>query len=188
MQLLIIPLVLAGGGWWLSQAQRKVERSISIYTQRHNDFQAYIDSISELLLRGNLRSSKKNAEERTIAYVRTLTILPRLDGQQKGELLIFLKQARLIKKKNPIVSLTGADLIWVKLPKADMSGVNLSGANLYEADFSGADLTGSDLKEANLKRAVLVNAKVTDSQLRQAKSLEGTVMPDMKVTLLRRFF
>src|SRR5947208_411800 len=96
LQLLIIPAVLALGGYLFTyttsrneraatekrtQAEREAaekraqaERDISLDNQREAALQVYIDKISELLLRENLRKSEEDAEVRTIARVRTSTV------------------------------------------------------------------------------------------------------------------
>jgi hypothetical protein len=50
LQLLIVPLALAIGGFWLSQIQKTTEERHTTDNQREAALQAYIDKISELLL------------------------------------------------------------------------------------------------------------------------------------------
>jgi hypothetical protein len=68
MQMLIVPVVLAIGGFWFSNQQRAAEqqqaeqriqtdREIAADNQREAALQAYIDSMSEHLLRDGLRTS-----------------------------------------------------------------------------------------------------------------------------------
>src|SRR5437588_6410007 len=94
LQLLIIPTVLAIGGYifnlTLSRNEQKstqlrdqTEREIAADNQREAALQAYLDSMSELLLHENLRNSGAEDEVRKIARVRTLTVLPRLDPKRK---------------------------------------------------------------------------------------------------------
>jgi Zn-dependent protease with chaperone function len=113
MQLLFIPVVLAIAGFWFNHRERKAaelraeieqnaaerraeaeqeieqqrtkaEREISEDSQREAALQAYINNMSELLLHEKLRESGPNDEVRKIARVRTLTVLPRLDGDRSG--------------------------------------------------------------------------------------------------------
>lgn len=78
MQLLIIPFVLAIGGFWLNQIQKdreqkalgqhaQTERDIAQDNQQEAALQEYIDKMSELLLEKGLRKSGMDAEVRTIA-------------------------------------------------------------------------------------------------------------------------
>src|SRR5579859_1103255 len=107
LQLLIIPAVLAVGGYLFNyttsrneqkttQLRDQTERDISLDNQRETALQEYIDKMSELLLEKKLRESGEYDEVRTIARVRTLTVLPRLDGDRKRSLLRFLYEAGLI--------------------------------------------------------------------------------------------
>ncbi len=75
-------------------------------------------------------------------------------------------------------NLTEADLTEALLTNADLSGANLSKANLTGAKSNGANLSGANLSEAVLDRANLSKAIITTDQLTQARSLQGTTMPD----------
>ncbi len=175
LQLLIVPLVLAVGGFWLSQMQKKTEQRSTTDNQRETALQAYIDKMSELILKdhlgeqtanGELKPERGEVEEvkvfvqkvraQKIARVRTLTVLPRLDKGRKKSVLQFLFEARLIDKdKNNIVNLSGA---------------NLSGAFLYNANLGRADLS-----QANLKGATGITIEELE---KEAKTLQGATMPD----------
>ena len=164
LQLLIIPAVLAFGvsviyltisrGEQEATKQRaKTEREVADDNQREAALQGYIDKISELLLHEKLRESQQTDEVRTLARVRTLTVLPRLDGKHKGSVLQFLHEAKLINQDKGIVSLEGANL----------REANLSGANLYKADLFGAELTECLLNKANLIETNLSNANLSNA-------------------------
>ena len=232
LQLLFIPVVLAIAGFWFNHRERKAaelraeneqktanmraleelkfqelhaqtEHEVSQDNQRESALQTYIKDMSELLLNNNLRNSKKDDEVRSIARVRTLTALRRLDPDRKSSVVLFLKESGLIEKHNLIVDLMDADLKEVKLSftnlgNADLSGTDLSGAELYYAylkdsnligtDLSrawleNANLTKSDLTAANLKDAYLDLANLSEAiftyeQLDAAKSLDRTIMQD----------
>src|SRR6266581_1418612 len=193
LQLLIIPAVLAVGGYLFNyttsrndrQANEKraeTDHKIALNRQDEENLRTYIDSMSALLLDRNLRKSEEDSEVRTIAHVRTLTVLSRLDGERKGTVIKFLHEAGLINKDNPIISLELADLseaelTFSKLSKADLSWTDLNGANLANADLTGAillsilseaNLSNADLTGADLTRAVLTNADLTRAKLRGA--------------------
>ncbi len=80
---------------------------------------------------------------RKIARVRTLTVLPRLNGRRKRSVLQFLNESGLIDKDKRIVDLTGAGLSGANLLEANLLGANLSGANLRGAELGGANLSES---------------------------------------------
>jgi hypothetical protein len=166
LQLLIIPVVLAVGGYLFNytttraeqrntQLRDQTEQAIASDNQRESAFQAYIDSMSELLLHEKLRESEPGAEVRNIARVRTLTILPRLDANRKRSVLQFLHESGLIEKGKNIIDLSGADLNKADLRRANLSFANLSGANLKDA----VNITTEELEN-------------------QARSLKGAIMLD----------
>jgi uncharacterized protein YjbI with pentapeptide repeats len=216
LQLLIIPVVLAIGGFWLNQIQKnreqrttkqqaELERKIARDNQQEITLQAYIDNMSELLLKEHL-GEKAHLDElkpqynelRKIARVRTLTVLQRLDAVRKFSVLLFLHESGLIDKGRCVVeldiaNLQGADLRGVhleeaqlrgaKLQGADLSFAYLSGADLKDANLHGSNLIGADLRETYLEGvelggANLTGAIITNEQLDAAKSLEGAIMPD----------
>ena len=166
----------------------KLELEKALDNQREVALQEYIDKMSELLLHEKLRESDEDdCEVRKIARVRTLTVLPRLDGERKGSVVQFLYESGLIKDKR-IVNLSGADLSQANLLGFILAGaylneVNLSYANMQFANLIGANLNIANLFQANLYLADLSGANlsrafVTDEQLAKAKSLKGVTMPD----------
>ena len=143
MQLLFIPVVLAVAGFWFNHRERKAaelraenerktaelhaeaDREISLDNQREAALKEYIDKMSELLLHEKLRESQPEDEVRKIVRVRTLTVLPRLDGKRKGSVLQFLQESGLIEKGEKRI--------------LDMHGVDLSGADLSRAYLYGTN-------------------------------------------------
>src|SRR5450755_85553 len=105
LQLLIIPLVLALGGFMFNVLRDRTEHSIAEDNQRETALQAYFDKMSELLLSKPLHELAEDEEARQIARVRTLTVLRRLDTERKVSVLQFLQEAALINKDKPIVKL-----------------------------------------------------------------------------------
>jgi len=124
--------------------------------------QSYFEQMGDLLLDKDLRGSREDSEVRILAQAQTHTVLPTLNSERKGSVLIFLYKSNLLNASKPIVNLGGAAL----------NGANLQGAYLQE----GAYLQGAYLQEANLYRA-----KVTKERLDTARSLKGATMPDGSV-------
>ncbi len=184
MSLLIVPIMLAIGGFWLNNLQKErdskaeeaqkqreekaveqraqAEQKIAADNQCETALQAYIDKMSELLLEKDLLGSSPKDEVRTIARVRTITILFQLDARRVGYVFTFLREAGLMSNdaNSSIVSLSQADLSKIDLSQTDLSKANLSGAYLIEADLSGANLSGANLSGANLKGANLKGANL----------------------------
>jgi hypothetical protein len=139
----LIAAVIALGGVFTAQMvsialdDRRTQEARNIEGQRAQGdaSQAYLDQMSKLLLDKDLRSSHGDREVRTLARARTLTVLSRLDGPYKGNVVQFLYESDLITKNRFIV--------------------NLQQSDLSEADLSGANLRNSSLARANLFRANL---------------------------------
>ncbi len=195
LDLLIVPLMLAlltllfGLGQFYLEGRRedrraKTEQDIATDNQREQALQNYFDDMSELLLGDRqLRTSAEGSEIRSVARARTLTVLRGLDGERKGQLLRFLQESQLISSTKPIVKLEGADLEDINLDGASLKDANLAGAYLRDANFNesnleGTNFTGANFQGAYLYKANLKNAVVSEEQLNQARSLEGTTMPD----------
>ncbi len=170
---LAIPVVVGFGAAWFAAQQGKVSDRENTDNQRETALQAYIDSMSELLLHEKLRKSSEDDEVRTVARVRTLTVLPRLDGVRKRSVLQFLYESGLIEKGKRIVDLDGADLKGAYLFYINLSGADLSLVTLTEANLFHADLSGADLSEAYLHKADLRIANLSGANLRIAFLLEA---------------
>ena len=204
LQLLIIPIILAIGGFWLNQVQKRreeritqeqkeAEQEVATDNQRESLLHTYIDKMSELLVEKQLRDTEEDDERREIARIRTLTVLSRLDGSRKRIVLQFLHEAGLIDKDKHVIDLhganlrkaklseaklNGADLRGVDLSKANLRGVDLSKANLRGVDFDGADLGGARLSEANLFGADLRGAYLGNVDLSGATLDRATLRED----------
>jgi len=176
LQLLIIPVVLALAAFLFNSATTRSEQKITAQRyendqeiaadkQKEDLLQTYLDRMSELLLKHDLRaSSDPKGEVRYIARSRTLTVLSRLDANRKKSLLQFLYESDLINATTgSIVQLEGADLSGAKL-----SGANLRDANLNHADLSGANLIGANLRGANLSDANLSDADLFGASIENA--------------------
>jgi uncharacterized protein YjbI with pentapeptide repeats len=191
LQLLIVPLALAGIGFWFTAQQdfrqqqieaKRADSAKKIEEQRAQDaaLQAYLDQMSQLMLEGELRGSEGGSEEvRTLARARTRTVLARLDSRRKGSVVQFLYEASLIEENQPVVSLSnvglrGADLSKLVLSEADLGGAdlrgaNLSGAVLQDAGLSDAKLQDADLSDAKMSGANLSRAELADADLSRAQ-------------------
>src|SRR6266487_3565845 len=155
IQLLLIPLVLAGVGFWFSAQQNQTslqvnerqhqadlqiaatryanDQQLAADQQRETTLKTYLDDMSNLLLNNKLLESKPGDAVRQVARERTLTTLRRLEANRNRIVVQFLQDTHLIGGKNAVI-------------------------NLGDADLS--------------------RAKVTQAQLNEAKSLKGTIMPD----------
>jgi hypothetical protein len=215
LQLLIIPLALAVIALLFNLANSRTERQIAkdryqqdqqiakqryeqdqqiaLDKQREDLLQAYLDRISELLLKEKLRSSAVDAEVRNVARVRTITILFQLDARRIGYVFAFLREAGLIsnKPKSSIVSLSHADPDGINLSRVNLSRTDLSGTTLRRANLSGAylsetylngtnfflaNLREADLREADLSGAFLLGTDLFGAVLEKASLKEAYIM------------
>ncbi len=84
LNLLIVPVVLAVGGFLFNRFLDQRSKSIAADQQREDAWQGYLDKMSELLTTKDLRKSKPGSPERDVACARTLAVLPGLDPIRKG--------------------------------------------------------------------------------------------------------
>lgn len=198
MQLLIVPIVLGAGALWFqaqsnrtsqqSEEQRaKAQRTIESDRERQAALQAYLASISTLLLDKNLSRPSEDDPVMEIARTNTLSTLRQLDADRKRLLITFLYDSRLIgfisrpssrdqddsdsTEETPptrvqyIIDMEGADLSGANLSDAFLEGIDLFGVNLTNADLTGAVLNDAVLSNANLSGAVLRFADLSDADL-----------------------
>lgn len=174
LELLIVPLFLAGGAVFLERQTEIRQEQIATNRYQQEALAKYLDQMTALLLDENLRKSSSDSEARSIARARTITALQELDGDRKGLLIRFLHESNLISASQTIVSLydanlSDADLRIANLSSADLSGADLSGADLSGADLSGANLSGAILYGGDLNIAILNNADLSGAGLDGAK-------------------
>lgn len=211
---LLLPslLVLFGLLWlaWVARATIYTAASRAIVAvqdsaatrQRQTALEAYLDSMTELLLKNGLRTAPADATVRSVAAARTLAVLRSLDGAGRGQVLQFLCDAGLVGRNRTIslrygdfseARLHGAKLrnayLWLadlhdaELRKADLRGAdlwlsNLAGADLREANLRGAHLGGANLCGADLRGADLLDANLRNARLDGADLLGAHVHPE----------
>ena len=186
LDLLIVPaiLIVIGLAWNVAQTSRDREReegrieadqAAAEEVRQDATLEAYLDQMSGLMLESKLLTSDKQSPVRAVARTVTLTVLRRLDGERKADVIRFLYEARLLSTRPPRVQLNAANLEKVKLRQAnlgdanlegaDLPGANLGGASLREAKLAHANLAKSDLGHANLRGADLTGANLGGAEL-----------------------
>ena len=168
MQLLLIPVLIAAGGYWFQTQQHNTDTQIAYGQQQETILKTYLDDMSDLLLNHNLRKSKVGDEVSQVARERTLIALRRLQQGRDKTVLQFLQEASLIGIQNAVITLSNADLSGDDLSGADLSGTDLSGATLKSADLNGATLNGANLNDADLSGAHLSGAHWSGAHLDDA--------------------
>jgi type VI protein secretion system component VasK len=113
LELLIVPAVIALAGLWFNRQQRERELQIAAQRTRAEALEAYLDNMSEPLheTEAPLHSAKPGDSLTIVERARTLSVLPRLDGNQKRTVLVFLYETGLLNaREGPVISLNHADL------------------------------------------------------------------------------
>jgi hypothetical protein len=177
-ELLIVPVVLALGAWFLDGSRKASDARIEADRQRQATLDAYFQSMTAMLLEGKLIGAAALPVARSVARTLTLVTLRALDGGRKAHLLQFLQESGLVGP-TPVVQLNGADfngaeldestlveaeLRGVYFQRACFRGATLIRADLRGSDFTGADFTGADMEGANLTHANLTGATITKEQ------------------------
>ena len=189
MDLLIVPLTIAiiAGLFHLAQRERdremaeaesKRDRELASNLSRELALQLYQDRIGDMVMEQVLPQSEPGSDERLVARARTLAVLPRLDGRQKGSVLQLLHQLGLINANDAVIDLEDANLTKANLRDADLRRVDLAHADLQGADLTSAWLTKAILRGANMHRATLVDARMTEADLSGARLIEANLGTD----------
>jgi uncharacterized protein YjbI with pentapeptide repeats len=205
MELLIIPLFLVLGAFYLESSQRAVEHKIAT-ARIEEDRQLAEQRISE----DQWLAEKRAKLEREIAADRQQEAAFQTYLDRMGELLLEKKlrttkveevrdlaRTRTIsvmrvldpKRNNLVIQfLREAKLIFEEnsiLKGANLESVNLKGANLKELNLQGADLQKAYLRGAHLVGANLQNANLQDAYLESAyldgQHLEGVNLQDARL-------
>jgi hypothetical protein len=165
LKLLIVPAVLAIGGYLFTRSENRATQAAAERRAQDEALQAYLDQMSAMLIPNKDQPSLYKAYQgdslSSVARARTLTVLPRLDGNRKARVVQFLYESGLITKDRPVLDLRGADLRGANLGGAIMGAANLSWANLSRANLSGAFLSKADLIGADLDGAFLRGADLS---------------------------
>jgi uncharacterized protein YjbI with pentapeptide repeats len=186
MSLLLIPVILALVGFFFIRTERRNEQAIAKQraeteqnlardNQQEVALQGYLDRMAVLCLEKDLRKSTPGDEVRTVARVRTLTMLCQLNTRRINDMLVFLRESKLITDDTStnIITFSEANLSNVNLQGVDFHSIDLSRASLYKADLIGANLIGADLRGADLSNvklngAILIGADLIGTQLNGA--------------------
>lgn len=191
MALLIVPMVLAAGGFLLNsiaderqkaieQAETERQKARDEDRGRETALQSYFEKMTALRVSEGLDQSGAKPEVLSIARVKTLTLIRDLDSRRKGLLLQFLHESDLITRGGPSPALTPDEeqrcsdplpsardqaKSVVSLRDADLRGVALTNAILHEVVLGGADLREADLRTGDLRHASLVGTDLRGANL-----------------------
>lgn len=161
----IVSIVALAIGVSQFNAEQQSNNQKALDEQQQTTLQNYVSTMSDLLLKENLRGSQSGGVVRQVAEAQTLTALQNLNPARKGILVKFLYDSGLIFNHTidygshyagePSYNPTIEPPLIISLQSADLSDADLSYANLEGADFFGANLRGANFSYADLRGANL---------------------------------
>lgn len=189
LQLLLIPLAVAGLVFFLNRSQSDREqtredqraareRRAADDATREAAWRAYLTQMTGLMLDRRLLRAPPEADVHKIARTLTLTVLRRLDGERKALVVRFLLETTLLDRGNPaVINMQDANLEYVHLSGAyvkyaPFDGVDLKHASLDHAGFANTSFVDADLRGADLSHTSLGQIDLSEADLRGA-SLRG---------------
>lgn len=177
LKLLVVPAVLAFGGYWLNRQQQARQYTVEERRAQDQALQSYLDQMSQMLADKErpLHKAQRGDSLSTVARARTLTVLERLDegnqkaGNHKARVAQFLYESDLIMKNHSIINLRGANFDGANLAEANLSGANFDGATFNGAKLDSANLNGATLEEAIFEGSSLFFTDLEGADLRSAR-------------------
>jgi len=189
LQLLIIPLMLALGAFYLNSASESSRVQEQIKQEILTD---YFSKMQDLIvetkkIKQTPGSKESNSEERLLLEFRptaqalTLSVLEQLDGKRKGKVITYLAESQLINKIDPLIQLGGANLQKLELKGRQVfSSINIVGANMTATELSDILISDSDLSTVNLTEAVLQDVTFENSNL-SGINLDGASLTNVSL-------
>ncbi|TRU89116.1 MAG: pentapeptide repeat-containing protein [Microcystis novacekii Mn_MB_F_20050700_S1] len=200
LQLLIIPLMLALGAFYLNSAADFRDYQIA-QEQKHQEILTdYFSKMQDLIVETKKSkqtpgSKESNSEEglllefRPTAQALTLSVLEQLDGKRKGKVIIYLAESQLITVDNnepypqPEIKLDGANLKGMVLNDVDQVVKNgnklrviINKSDMTDSRFKRIGLlANSDLKGSNFSNSILTSVDFTNANMPQAKFIKGKI-------------
>jgi len=188
LELLIVPLALAGIGLWFTAQQDARQQQIEDQRSQDAVLQAYLDQVGALMLDENLGAPKGDDRARILATARTAAVLDNLDADHKSRVMTFLERSKLVQAGehpgeaaqsyaegyheeggSPFEGL----LCWgigtssgvpVEPPVISLEGAALQGVNMRP----GSSLEGADLRDAKMSGATLPDVFLSNADLEEA--------------------
>jgi hypothetical protein len=157
--------------------RQSLAESSDVDRTRESALQAYLDSMSNLILEHGLLNSSVGTGVQELARAKTLTVLNQLDGRRKGVVIQFLSEARLIGDYRGLVDPYGPTEILaigrsetasqpgiVRLTGANLEGAVLDGLTLAHVHFGAVDLSNASLRGAALQYATFCEPIQSDER------------------------
>ncbi len=153
-----------------AEKQRIQDRAIAKDNQEVQYLNAYLDSMTTLLLQSSGADSETQDRIQDLLRAETLTVLRTLNGDRKAIVvrLLYEQELLFIDDEEPDRTF---------LASTDLREINLNSTWLYQIDMRRAiltdsNLTNTNLSEAALDGAVLIEADLSDSTLMSTRFIE----------------
>jgi uncharacterized protein YjbI with pentapeptide repeats len=199
LQLLIIPLMLALGAFYLNSAADFRDYQIAQERKQQEILTDYFSKMQGLIVETKKSkqtpgSKESNSEERLLTEFRptaqalTLSVLEQLDGERKGKVITYLAESQLITVDNnkpypqPEINLYGANLKGMVLNDVDQVetvdkkplGVVIDKADITNSNIKNVKLfEGSQLRESDFSEANLTDVYFTGADMQGAKFIKS---------------
>ena len=186
LQLLIVPLMLAFGAFYLNYASETRDKQIAEEGKQQELLKDYFSKMQTLILaektlpKSNNKPTgspsldqnqpKLSPESQAIARALTLAVLDELDGKRKGKVISYLADSKLIiegptLKSKSEINLEHANLKYIVLQDVVMPFVKINNADMTNARLDNVDLSNSDLADSDLSEATLKDVKLTEAKV-----------------------
>ncbi len=170
LQILIIPIALAGVALWFNQHEKQTEHKKSLDSRQEANLNNYIEKIGKLLLENGLRENvgDENSPVRDVAQALTVTTLRTLDPARRSIVFRFLQDSKLNKDLLSGASFEEADLSLTTIRGINMSGSDFRVANLRYSGLIDVELDSTNMISANVESSYVSNVNFTNADLRWA--------------------
>jgi uncharacterized protein YjbI with pentapeptide repeats len=200
LQLLIVPLMLALGAFYLNSAADFRDYQIAQERKQQEILTDYFSKMQGLIVETKKSketpgSKESNSEERLLLEFRptaqalTLSVLEQLDGKRKGKVITYLAESQLITADNnepspqPEIELDGANLKGMVLNDVDQVVKNgnklrviIKKSDMTDSRFERIGLfANSDLTGSNFSNSILTSVDFTNANMPQAKFIKGKI-------------
>lgn len=179
LQLLIVPLMLTFGAFYLNYASETRDKQIAEEGKQQELLKDYFSKMQTLII--ETKKSKESQlnpdrapllpEFRPIAKALTFAVLDELDGKRKGKVISYLAESKLItanikdQKSKPVIDLRKANLKEIVLEDVSLDGLSITGADMTEAKLTEVILTNSNLVSSKFINATLDTVDFSGSKL-----------------------
>ncbi len=160
LELLIIPIVLAVGGYLFRKSEVRLTREQFIDDESEKAITNYIDYVEDFLPTSPKKIDQTEVE---ILKARTQMLLRKLDSERKGLVIRFLYDLSLIKSDNPVIDFRFSELSQLRMANENLSRISLTGSRLDRGNFEG-----SHLNDANLASCSMIATKFPFANLHKA--------------------